>query len=69
MKIQNVAPYAIDTPIGLAPGESADVEASEETKRQIEAGIIVEITEPVEVTTAAKGAVQPSVQETKAEDK
>jgi len=69
MKIQNVAPYAIDTPIGLAPGESADVEASEETKRQIEAGIIVEITEPVEVTTAAKDEVKPSVQETKAEDK
>ena len=67
MKIQNVASYAIDTPIGLAPGESADVEASEETKRQIEAGIIVEITEPV--TTAAKDEVQPSVQETKAEDK
>ena len=55
MKIQNVAPYAIDTPIGLAPGESADVEASEETKRQIEAGVIVDIT--------------PAAPKTKAEDK
>ena len=64
MKILNIAPYAIDTPIALAPGESADVEASEETQRQIEAGVIVEVDQPTVVKSQP-----PVAQDTKDEAK
>ena len=42
--VQNVKPYAIDTPVALAPGESAEVERTPDVDSQIEAGVLEDIT-------------------------
>ena len=45
IRVQNLKPYAIDSPSTLAPGEIAEVEESEDVERLIAAGIIAEVAE------------------------